>query len=200
MPDYGSMMFTAGGLIGGASDLYSAYTSVKTAGYEADILQYQAEYNRAVNDYKATVLERDVERTIASQRAAAAARGVRGSVGSPFGLQVETGIMGEIDAAILRINGNIDNLALNLAARSAKARGYAEASQASASAFGTFFDTGLQMAHRKGLLAPKNKSAWMDKYTWNRSASAGGAPSQKAPSGRWGPRTRSGDKQWWSYY
>jgi hypothetical protein len=149
---YADTMFAAGGLLGAGANVYSGIASIRIAEYQQSMLEHYAEYMAEVQRIEEFKIDREIQKTIATQRVQAAANGLMPDVGTPLDVQITTEITGDIDKALMRITGNIERLNTVTAGRFSRAEGYGRAGQFFGKASESLLDTSYYAAYRGGLL------------------------------------------------
>lgn len=134
--------------------MFAASQAVKQSKYQQDILGYQADYIASVNKIQEERIRRNVGQVISAQRAQTAASGFQPDTGTAKELQIASEIEGEIDIAILRSAGSIEQLRLRMAGYMARAQGYGMAAGYEQRGFGSLLSTGMNLGSRQGWFAP----------------------------------------------
>ena len=148
------LIMLAGSAVQAGGSAFGANQALKQSKYQQDILEYQADYQRAANEISVNKLQRTVKQTISAQRAQTAASGFQPDSGTPLELQIETQLQGEIDTAILRSAGGIEQLRLQNSGTMARAQGYGVAAGLYQRGFGSLLNTGMSVGERQGWFAP----------------------------------------------
>jgi hypothetical protein len=154
MADPGASLSYGGAAISAISNIYGAYAAIKTSKYQQDILNYRAKYVAAVQKIEEEKIRRNVRKVIGSQRAATAASGFQ-NIGTPQELEIQSEIQGDIDIALLRQSGSMEQLRLMTAGTLARAEGYGRAAGYIGKATSVYADTLLSAASRHGWFKPK---------------------------------------------
>ena len=118
-----------------------------------DVLRYQADYEKAASEISVAKLQRNIGQVKSAQRAQTAASGFA-QAGTPQELEIDTDIQGEIDIAILRSAGGIEQLRLQNAGTMARAQGYGVAAGLYQRGFGSILNTSM--------VAGGARSGWFD--------------------------------------
>lgn len=116
------LIMLAGSAIQAGGSAYGASQSIKQSKYQQDVLRYQADYEAAAAEINVAKLQQSVAQTKSAQKAATAASGFQS--GDATEAMIDTDIQGEIDTAILRMSGGIEQLRLQNAGTMARAQGY----------------------------------------------------------------------------
>lgn len=148
------LIMLAGSAMQAGGSAFGASQALKQSKYQQDIMRYQANYERAATEISVNKLQKNVGQVISAQRAQTAASGFQADTGTPLELQIETQLQGEIDTAILRSAGGIEQLRLQNQGTMARAQGYGVAAGLYQKGFGSLLNTGMGMAERKGWFAP----------------------------------------------
>lgn len=154
---YWMAITAATSLLSSAGQAYGGMMAVKQAKYQKDILGYASSYQQAMTKIDEIKLDRLRDQTISAQTAATAASGIQTGVGAPAELRAETEVLSDIDKAILRISGGIENLRFSLASRGAMAQGYGQGSAMYARGLGYMVDAGSLLAARQMKPVPKTQ-------------------------------------------
>lgn len=150
------LIMMAGSAIQSGSSVFGAQEALKQSKYQQDILDYQASYDRAANEIAVEKVKRQVKQTTSSQRAATAASGFQS--GDAAEVNIDTELQGEIDIAILRQSGGLEQLRLQNAGTMARAQGYGVAAGLYGKAAGTLLNTGMAYGTREGWFAPSTST------------------------------------------
>lgn len=140
------IMMLAGSAVQSGGSIYGASQALKQSKYKEDILKYAADYERAVTEINVERINRKTESLKSSQRAATAASGFQTSDADE--INIDTEIQGEIDAAILRSSGGLENLRLRTSGTMARAEGYGIAAGRYQEGFGSLLNTGIRYGNR----------------------------------------------------
>jgi hypothetical protein len=140
----GSAMQTGGGM-------FAASQALKQSKYQQDILGYQADYVRAAKEIEVEKVKRQVKQVISSQRAQTAASGFQ--TADALEANIDTAIHGDIDIAILRSAGGLEQLRLSTAGHMSRSEGYGFAAGQYQRAFGTLLSTGTWAGNRAGMFS-----------------------------------------------
>ena len=154
----GTLLLLGGTALRIFSNMKGAKEAIKQSKYQRDIIGYESKYLEAAQKIEEEKLRRNVRNVISAQRAATAAAGFQGGVGTPLELEIATEIQGDIDMALLRAAGNIEQLRLNTEGRVARAEGHGIASGLYGRASAIGIDTLLSSAARHGWFKPKGKT------------------------------------------
>ena len=147
------VIMLAGSAISAGGSAFGASQALKQSKYQQDVLRYQADYEKAAAEINVAKLQRTVEQTKSSQRAATAASGFQTGDATEF--TIDTDIQGEIDTAILRMSGGIEQLRLQNAGTMARAQGYGVAAGLYAKGGGSLLNTGMSaVGARRSWFAP----------------------------------------------
>lgn len=138
--DYADGIMALGSFIGLGYQLSAAKSAKRTAGYQANIISYNARYVDAKVKLEEARIDRETRQIIGAQKAQTAARGIRGDVGTPVEFQVETQIMADIDKALVRISGGMERLNITTQSLLTKAGGLSEAGRYYGGATATSLD------------------------------------------------------------
>jgi len=157
MVDIGTLLLLGGGAVKMGGSIYGAINAAKMGKYQSDILGYQANYEAAAQKIDEERIRQDLRKIIGTQRATTAASGFQADVGTPLELQVQSEMEADLDIALLRMNGSIEQLRLSTAGRMAKAEGYGLAAGLYGKATAAGLDTLLAQGARHGWFEPKNK-------------------------------------------
>jgi hypothetical protein len=146
------VIMLAGSAMQAGGSAFGAAQSIKQSKYQQDVLRYQADYERAAAEISVEKVRRQVGQTKSSQRAATASSGFQS--GDAAELNIDTDIQGEIDIAILRSAGGLEQLRLQNAGTMARAQGYGQAAGLYQKGFGSLLNTGMGVGERQGWFAP----------------------------------------------
>ena len=152
---YGTLMLVAGSAIRSYSQMYGASQAIKQGKYQQDILNYQSKYLEAAQAIEEERIRRDVRKVISSQRAATAASGFAGGIGTELDLETSAEIQADIDIALLRQSGSIEQLRLNTQGHMARSEGYGIAAGLSGGVTAGALDTLLSVGSRHGWFKKK---------------------------------------------
>jgi hypothetical protein len=144
----------AGTAVQSAGGAFGASQALKQSKYQQDILDYQGRYVQAAKEIEVEKVKRNVGQVISSQRAQTAASGFQADTGTPLELQVQSQLEGEIDIAILRSAGGMEQMRLQTAGTMARATGYGQAAGMYAKTFGSLLNTGMSLSNRAGAFSP----------------------------------------------
>jgi hypothetical protein len=142
------VIMLAGSAMQAGGSAFGASQALKQSKYQQDILRYQANYERAAAEISVEKVKRQVGQTISAQRAATAASGFQSS--DSLEQNIDTQIQGDIDIAILRSAGGIEQLRLQNAGTMARAQGYGVAAGLYQRGFGSLLNTGMAAGTRGG--------------------------------------------------
>ena len=142
----------AGSAMQAGGSAFGASQALKQSKYQQDILKYQADYERAAAEINVERVKRQVGQVISSQRAATAASGFQSS--DSLEANIDTQLQGDIDIAILRSAGGIEQLRLSTAGTMARAQGYGVAAGQYQKGFNSLLSTGMGAASRQGWFTP----------------------------------------------
>ena len=142
----------AGSAMQAGGSAFGASQALKQSKYQQDILRYQADYERAAAEISVAKVKRQVGQIQSAQRAATAASGFQS--GDATELNIDTELQGEIDIAILRSAGGIEQLRLQNAGTMARAQGYGVAAGLYQKGFGSLLNTGMSVGSRQGWFEP----------------------------------------------
>jgi hypothetical protein len=148
----------AGSAIQAGGSMFGASQALKQSKYQQDILDYQSQYIQAANEINVEKVKRQVGQTISAQRAQTAASGFQPDSGTPLELQIDTALQGEIDIALLRQAGGIEQLRLQNSGTMARAQGYGVAAGLYGRAAGSLLNTGMSIGSREGWFAPSTST------------------------------------------
>lgn len=140
-----------------ASNVFGAKQAIDQGKYEADILRYQARYLDAQKRIEEARIKRTLRQTLSTQKAATAASGFRTDVGTPIDIQIDSEMQADLDIALMRSAGSMEQLRLNTQAHMARAEGYGMAAGLYSRALGAGVDTLLSYGSRHGWFEPKTK-------------------------------------------
>jgi hypothetical protein len=146
----GSAMQTGGGM-------FAASEALKQSKYQQDILRYQEDYVRAAKEIEVEKVKRRVGQVISSQKAATAASGFQ--TADALETSIETAIQGDIDIALLRQAGGMEQLRLSTAGHMARSEGYGFAAGQYQRAFGNLLSTGTWAGNRAGMFSSEGTPA-----------------------------------------
>jgi len=147
------VIMLAGSAMQAGGSAFGASQALKQSKYQQDVLRYQADYEKAAAEINVAKLQRTVEQTKSGQRAATAASGFQTGDATEF--EIDTDIQGEIDTAILRMSGGIEQLRLHNAGTMARAQGYGVAAGLYAKGGGSLLNTGMSaVGARSSWFAP----------------------------------------------
>jgi len=155
--DIGTMLLIGGVGLRAGANIYGGYSSIKQGKYQQDILQYQADYLAVAGKIGEERLRRQLRQIVGAQRAATAAAGFQADSGTPLELQIASEMEADIDIALLRQAGSMDQLRLSLQGAAARAEGYGLASGMFFSAGAAGLDTLLSQGARHGWFKPAKK-------------------------------------------
>jgi hypothetical protein len=147
------VIMLAGSAVQAGGGMFGASQALKQSKYQQDILRYQADYERAAAEINVQKIKRRVGEVISSQRAQTAASGFQPDTGTAMELQVASQMEGDIDIAILRSAGGLEQLRLSTAGHMARAEGYGQAAGYSQRAFGSLLGTATWGANRAGMFS-----------------------------------------------
>jgi hypothetical protein len=150
------VIMLAGSAMQAGGSAFGASQALKQSKYQQDILRYQADYQNALNEINVEKVKKGVKQTQSAQRAATAASGFQS--GDSAEVNMDTEIQGEIDIALLRMSGGIENLRLQNAGTMARAQGYGVAAGLYQRGFGSLLNTGMSVGQREGWFAPSASS------------------------------------------
>jgi hypothetical protein len=153
------VIMLAGSAIQAGGGVFGASQALKQSKYQQDILGYQARYVEAANEINVEKVKRNVAQTISAQRAQTAASGFQPDTGTPLELQIDTQLQGEIDIALLRQSGGIEQLRLQNSGTMARAQGYGVAAGLYGQAAGSLLSTATSMGNRLGWFATDDTEA-----------------------------------------
>jgi hypothetical protein len=142
------VIMLAGSAIQAGGGMFGASQALKQSKYQQDILRYQADYVKAANEIGVEKIKRNVGQVKSSQRAATAASGFQS--GDAAELNIDADIQGEIDIALLRQAGGMEQMRLQTAGTMARAEGYGQAAGMYAKTFGSLLNTGMSIGYRAG--------------------------------------------------
>lgn len=142
------VIMLAGSAMQAGGSMFGASQALKQSKYQQDILDYQADYERAAAEIGVEKVKRNVGQVKSAQRAATAASGFQS--GDAAELNAEADIQGDIDIAILRSAGGIEQLRLQNAGTMARAAGYGQAAGMYQKGFGSLLNTGMNVGSRQG--------------------------------------------------
>jgi hypothetical protein len=142
------VLMLAGSAIQGAGGMFGASQALKQSKYQKDILGYQARYVEAANEIGVEKIKRNVSQVKSAQKAQTAASGFQS--GDAAELNIDADLQGEIDIAILRQAGGMEQMRLQTAGTMARAEGYGQAAGMYAKTFGSLLNTGMSMGYRAG--------------------------------------------------
>lgn len=114
------------------------------AGFNARMAEWQARDAERRGDEAANRHRAQVTRMIGSQRAALAAQGVNVEDGSAAEVQLDTAMLGEMDALTIRNNAAREALGYRAQAIDYRRRGALERSQSGIAALGTILTGGIE--------------------------------------------------------
>jgi hypothetical protein len=143
------VIMLAGSAIQGAGGAFGASQALKQSKYQKDILGYQARYVEAANEIGVEKIKRNVGQVKSAQKAQTAASGFQS--GDAAELNIDADLQGEIDIAILRQSGGMEQMRLQTAGTMARAEGYGQAAGMYAKTFGSLLNTGMSMGYRGGM-------------------------------------------------
>ena len=146
------VIMLAGSAIQAGGSAFGASQALKQSKYQQDILRYQADYERAAAEIAVEKVKRNVGQVKSAQRAATAASGFQS--GDAAELNIDTDLQGEIDIAILRSAGGLEQLRLQNAGTMARATGYGTAAGLYQRGFGSLLNTGMNVGSRQGWFEP----------------------------------------------
>lgn len=138
------------------ANVFGARSAVKQSKYQQDILSYQAKYLEATRKIEEERIRRDLRKILGAQRAATAASGFT-MEGTPLELQVDSEMQADIDIALLRQAGSMEQLRLRTEGRMARAEGEGMASGLYLRAGSAALETLLSQGARHGWFEPRNK-------------------------------------------
>jgi hypothetical protein len=124
---YADGILALSSIIGVGFNLKAAKSAKRTAGYQADIISYNSRYVDAKVKLEQERIDLETRKIIGAQRAQTAARGIMPDIGTPAELQAETLVMADIDKALVRISGGMENLNIRTNALLTRAGGASEA-------------------------------------------------------------------------
>jgi len=158
---YADGIMALGSIIGLGYQLSAARSAERTAGYQADIISYNARYVDAKVKLEQARIDRETRQIIGAQRAQTAAGGIAPDIGTPAEFQAESRIMADIDKALVRISGGMERLNITTQAMLTRAGGASEASRYYGGATATSLDYLGNLLNRHGsslssLLKPKS--------------------------------------------
>lgn len=153
----GELLLIGSGAIKVGANIFGGIQAIKQSKYQQDILQYQAKYLQSAQKIEEEKIRRNVRQIISAQRAATAASGFVPDVGTPLELQVDAEIQGDIDIALLRQAGSIEQLRLMTQGHMARAEGYGISSGLYWKAGAAGLDTLLSIGSRHGWFKPAEK-------------------------------------------
>lgn len=142
------VIMLAGSAIQAGGGMFGASQALKQSKYQQDILKYQADYVKAAAEIGVEKVRRNVGQVKSSQRAAMAASGFQS--GDAAELNIDADIQGEIDIALLRQAGGMEQMRLQTAGTMARSEGYGQAAGLYAKTFGSLLNTGMSMGYRAG--------------------------------------------------
>lgn len=146
------LIMLAGSAVQAGGSAFGASQALKQSKYQQDILRYQADYQRAANEIGVEKIKRQAAQTKSTQRASTAASGFQSSDAAE--LEIDTDLQSEIDVAIMRQAGGIEQLRLQNAGTMARAQGYGVAAGLYQQGFGSLLNTGMNVGTRQGWFAP----------------------------------------------
>jgi hypothetical protein len=165
------VIMLAGSAMQAGGSAFGARQALKQSRYQRDILRYQADYQSALNEINVERVKSGVARTKSAQRAATAASGFQ--AGDSAELEIDTEMQGEIDVALLRMSGGIENLRLRTAGTMAMAQGQGVAAGLNQRAFGSLLNTGMNYGTREGWFNTTDEkstsTSLLEKPSYNRS-------------------------------
>ena len=156
--DPGTLMLIAGGAIRAGANIFGGYSAIKQGKYQQDILQYQAKYVEAAAKIEEERIRRELRRVLGAQRAATAAAGFQPDAGTPLELQIASEMEADIDIALLRQAGSMEQLRLATQGYAARAEGYGLGAGLYFKAGGSALETLLSQGARHGWFEPKTKT------------------------------------------
>lgn len=146
------LIMLGGSALQSGGSMFGASQALKQSKYQKDILRYQADYERAATEIGVEQVKRRTTQVKSAQRAATAASGFQS--GDAAELEIDTELQGEIDIALLRQAGGIENLRLQTAGTMARATGYGQAAGLYQKGFNSLLNTGMNVGTRQGWFAP----------------------------------------------
>ena len=152
--DIGTMLLIGGGAIQAGASIYGGQSAIKQGKYQQDILQYQAKYIEAASKIEEEKIRRQLRKVIGAQRAATAAAGFQADAGTPLELQIASEMEADLDIALMRQAGSIEQLRLMTQGYAARAESYGLASGLYFDAGATALDTLLAQGARHGWFKP----------------------------------------------
>ena len=156
---YGTAALVGIGMFRQIVGMWTSQQSIKQSKYQQKILKYQSDYLNAAQKIEEEKIKRDVRRVIGSQKAATAASGFQGGFGTSLALEIDTEIQGDLDIALLKQSGSIDQLRLKVAGRMTRAGGYGVASGISGQTTAQGWDTLLTIGNRYGWFDRKKQES-----------------------------------------
>lgn len=151
------VIMLAGSAMQAGGSAFGASQALKQSKYQQDILRYQADYERAAAEINVERVKRRVGQVISSQKAATAASGFQ--TGDSLEANIDAQLQGDIDIAILRNSGGIEQLRLQTAGTMARARGYGQAAGMYQEGFNSLLSTGMRAGNRAGWFEPASTGA-----------------------------------------
>lgn len=145
-------------LLQAGGQAFGGMSAIKNAGYSADIAGYAASYRAAAREVEEARLTLNKDRLLSTQKAAAAASGIRTDTGAPLDLAAETEVLFDIDKKLLRSAGSIDSLRSQIEQKSLLAGGYGTAAGSFGQAGGSLLESAMWYGKRQGWFSPKNNS------------------------------------------
>ena len=146
------IIMLAGSAMQAGGSAFGASQALKQSKYQQDILRYQADYEKAAAEISVEKVKRQTGQIKSAQRAATAASGFQS--GDATELNIDTDIQGDIDIAILRSAGGIEQLRLQNSGTMARAQGYGVAAGLYQRGFGSLLNTGMSVGSRQGWFEP----------------------------------------------
>jgi len=147
---YADGIMALSSIVGLGFQLSAARSAERTAGYQADIISYNTRYVDAKVKLDQARIDRETRQIIGAQRAKTAASGIMPDVGTPLELQEESRIMADIDKALVRISGDMENLNITTQSLLTRAGGASEASRYYGGAAATSIDYLGNLLERHG--------------------------------------------------
>lgn len=123
-----ALLMFAGTALSAGGNAYGAAQTVKQARYAQKVNEAAGRYAKSRGEYEATKLERLGRQVVSAQRAAAAASGFQSGQGTNAEIQAETEILNEIDVAMVRQAGSMEQLQFEVMGKQQMAAGYGTAS------------------------------------------------------------------------
>lgn len=165
MADAGTALKLLGFGIQSITSVLGAKEAIKQSKYYQDILRYQANYEAALNKINEDRLRRDIRKVIGAQRSETAASGFQADTGTPLELQIDTEVQGDLDIALMRSSGSINQLRLQNQGQLARAEGYGIAAGLLTNASYAGLNALIDAGSRSGWFAQSKKTITVPKVT-----------------------------------